>query len=177
MIRLRMTNTKPIIWLFGDEEANDLRDSLKAVDGVDIDIRCYAYTGATLESVMDAQLLNAIGSGTLPSAIIVAAGAYDALLIAMGGGDTNDVRVQIAMRVQRLKTILRLSTLDSIPLLVHSSLQSEPHCTKLGIPLGWAEQVSTLACDEPSGATAAPGTLETLLLGLGFGKDVGHETS
>ena len=177
MMRLQMVTARPIVWLFGDEAANDLRDSLKALSGVDIDIRCYAYTGATLESVMDAQLLMAIGSGTLPSAIIVAAGAYDALLIAMGGGDTNDVRVQIAMRVQRLKTILRLSTLDSIPLLVHSSLQSEPHCTKLGIPLGWAEQVSTLACDEPSGATAAPGTLETLLLGLGFGKDVGHESS
>ena len=177
MMRLQMVTAKPIIWLFGDEAANDLRDSLKAADGVDIDIRCYAYTGATLESVMDAQLLNAIGSGTSPAAIIVAAGAYDALLIAMGGGGTKDASAQIAMRVQRLKTILRLRALDSIPLLVHSSLQSEPHCTKLGIPLGWAEQVSTLACDEPAGATAAPGTLESLLLGLGFGKDSGHESS
>jgi hypothetical protein len=177
MMRLQMVTAKPIFWLFGDEAANDLRDSLKAADGVDIDIRCYAYTGATLESVMDAQLLNAIGSGTSPAAIIVAAGAYDALLIAMGGGGTKDASAQIAMRVQRLKTILRLRGLDSIPLLVHSSLQSEPHCTKLGIPLGWAEQVSTLACDEPAAATAAPGTLESLLLGLGFGKDSGHESS
>jgi len=177
MMRLHMVTAKPIFWLFGDEAANDLRDSLKAADGVDIDIRCYAYTGATLESVMDAQLLNAIGSGTSPAAIILAAGAYDALLIAMGGGDTKDASAQIAMRVQRLKTILRLRALDSIPLLVHSSLQSEPHCTKLGIPLGWAEQVSTLACDEPAAATAAPGTLESLLIGLGFGKDAAHEPS
>ena len=177
MIRLRMTNTKPIIWLFGDEVANDLRDDLKNLQDTDTDVRCYAYTGATLESVMDAQLLNAIGSGASPAAIIVAAGAYDALLIAMGGGGTQDASAQIAMRVQRLKTILRLRGLDSIPLLVHSSLQSEPHCTKLGIPLGWAEQVSTLACDEPAGATAAPGTLETLLIGLGFRKDSGHESS
>ena len=72
MMRLQMITAKPIVWLFGDEAANDLRDSLKAFSGVDIDIRCYAYTGATLESVMDAQLLMAIGSGTLPSAIIVA---------------------------------------------------------------------------------------------------------
>jgi len=177
MIRLQMVTAKPIIWLFGDEAANDLRDSLKAADGVDIDIRCYAYTGATLESVMDAQLLNAIGSGASPAAIIVAAGAYDALLIAMGGGDTQDASAQIAMRVQGLKTILRLRSLDSIPLFVHSSLQNEPHCTKLGIPFGWAEQVRMLACDEPAGATAVSGTLKTLLVGLGFGKDSGHESS
>ena len=173
MMRLQMVTAKPIIWLFGDEAANNLRDSLKALSGVDIDIRCYAYTGATLESVMDAQLLMAIGSGTLPSAIIVAAGAYDAFLIAMGGGNANDAATQLAMRVQRLKTILRLRTLDSIPLLVHSSLQSEPHCTKLGIPLDWAEQVRTHECDGP----AATGILETLLIGLGCGKDAAHETS
>jgi hypothetical protein len=172
-----MTNTKPIIWLFGDESANDLRDDLMSLRDINIDVRCYAYTGATLESVMDAQLLMAIGSGTSPAAIIVAAGAYDALLIAMGGRDTRDASAQIAMRVQRLKTVLRLRALDSIPLLVHSSLQSEPHCTKLGIPLGWAEQVRTRECDEPAATTAAPGTLESLLLGLGFGKDSGHESS
>ena len=177
MIRLRMTNTKPIIWLFGDETANDLRDDLKNLQDTEAELRCYAYTGATLESVMDAQLLNAIGSRTSPAAILVAVGAYDALLIAMGGGDANDATAQLAMRVQRLKTILRLRALDSIPLLVHSSLQSEPHCTKLGIPLGWADQVSALACDGSAGTTAAPGTLETLLVGLGFGKDSGHESS
>jgi hypothetical protein len=177
MIRLRMTNTKPIIWLFGDESANDLRDDLMSLRDINIDVRCYAYTGATLESVMDAQLLMAIGSGTSPAAIIVAAGAYDALLIAMGGRDTRDASAQIAMRVQRLKTILRLRTLDSIPLLVHLSLQNEPHCTKLGIPFGWAEQVRMLAYDEPAGATSVSGTLKTLLVGLGFGKDSGHESS
>ena len=173
MIRLRMTNTKPIVWLFGDEAANDLRDSLKALSGVDIDIRCYAYTGATLESVMDAQLLMAIGSGTLPSAIIVAAGAYDAFLIAMGGGDTDTAAAQFETRVKRLKTALRLRAMEHIPLLVHSSLGSETLCTRLGIPLDWAEQVRTRECDEP----ATTGILETLLIGLGFGKDVAHETS
>lgn len=173
MIRLRMTNTKPIIWLFGDEAANDLRDSLKALSGVDIDIRCYAYTGATLESVMDAQLLMAIGSGTLPSAIIVAAGAYDAFLIAMGGGDTDTAASQFETRVKRLKTALRLRAMENIPLLVHSSLGSETLCTRLGIPLDWAEQVRTHGCAEP----AATGILETLLIGLGCGKDAAHETS
>ena len=173
MMRLQMVTAKPIVWLFGDEAANDLRDSLKAFGGVDIDIRCYAYTGATLESVMDAQLLMAIGSGTLPSAIIVAAGAYDALLIAMGGGDTNIAAAQYDTRVKRLKTALRLRAMENIPLLVHSSLGSETLCTRLGIPLDWAEQVSTRECDEP----ATTGILETLLIGLGCGKDAAHETS
>ena len=173
MMRLQMVTAKPIVWLFGDEAANDLRDLLKALDGVDIDIRCYAYTGATLESVMDAQLLMAIGSGTLPSAIIVAAGAYDALLIAMGGGDTDIAAAQYETRVKRLKTALRLRAMEHIPLLVHSSLGSETLCTRLGIPLDWAEQVRTRECDEP----ATTGILETLLIGLGFGKDVAHETS
>ena len=173
MMRLQMVTAKPIVWLFGDEAANDLRDSLKALNGVDIDTRCYAYTGATLESVMDAQLLMAIGSGTLPSAIIVAAGAYDALLIAMGGGDTDIAAAQYETRVKRLKTALRLRAMENIPLLVHSSLGSETLCTKLGIPLDWAEQVRTHGCAEP----ATTGILETLLIGLGFGKDVAHETS
>ena len=173
MIRLQMVTAKPIVWLFGDEAANDLRDSLKALDGVDIDTRCYAYTGATLESVMDAQLLMAIGSGTLPSAIIVAAGAYDALLIAMGGGDTDTAAAQFETRVNRLKTALRLRAMENIPLLVHSSLGSETLCTRLGIPLDWAEQVRTHECDGP----AATGILETLLIGLGCGKDAAHETS
>ena len=173
MMRLQMVTAKPIVWLFGDEAANDLRDSLKALSGVDIDIRCYAYTGATLESVMDAQLLMAIGSGTLPSAIIVAAGAYDAFLIAMGGGDTDTAAAQFETRVKRLKTALRLRAMENIPLLVHSSLGSETLCTRLGIPLDWAEQVRTRECDEP----ATTGILETLLIGLGFGKDVAHETS
>lgn len=173
MMRLQMVTARPIVWLFGDEAANDLRDSLKALSGVDIDIRCYAYTGATLESVMDAQLLMAIGSGTLPSAIIVAAGAYDALLIAMGGGDTDIATAQFETRVKRLKTALRLRAMENIPLLVHSSLGSETLCTRLGIPLDWAEQVRTRECDEP----ATTGILETLLIGLGCGKDVAHETS
>ena len=173
MMRLQMVTAKPIIWLFGDEAANDLRDSLKALSGVDIEIRCYAYIGATLESVMDAQLLMAIGSGTLPSAIIVAAGAYDAFLIAMGGGDTNIAAAQYETRVKRLKTALRLRAMENIPLLVHSSLGSETLCTRLGIPLDWAEQVRTRECDGP----AATGILETLLIGLGCGKDAAHETS
>ena len=173
MMRLQMVTAKPIVWLFGDEAANDLRDSLKAFGGVDIDIRCYAYTGATLESVMDAQLLMAIGSGTLPSAIIVAAGAYDAFLIAMGGGDTDIATAQFETRVKRLKTALRLRAMENIPLLVHSSLGSETLCTRLGIPLDWAEQVRTRECDEP----ATTGILETLLIGLGCGKDAAHETS
>ena len=173
MMRLQMVTAKPIVWLFGDEAANDLRDSLKALSGVDIDIRCYAYTGATLESVMDAQLLMAIGSGTLPSAIIVAAGAYDAFLIAMGGGDTNIAAAQFETRVKRLKTALRLRAMENIPLLVHSSLGSETLCTRLGIPLDWSEQVRTHGCAEP----ATTGILETLLIGLGCGKDVAHETS
>ena len=173
MMRLQMVTAKPIVWLFGDEAANDLRDSLKAFGGVDIDIRCYAYTGATLESVMDAQLQMAIGSGTLPSAIIVAAGAYDAFLIAMGGGDTDIAASHIEMRVKRLKTALRLRAMENIPLLVHSSLGSETLCTRLGIPLDWAEQVRTHGCAEP----AATGIFETLLIGLGCGKDAAHETS
>lgn len=172
MMRLKMVTAKPILWLFGDEAANDLRDSLKAVDGVDIDIRCYAYTGATLESVMDAQLLMAIGSGTLPSAMIVAAGAYDALLIAMGGG-AESAAAQCETRVKRLKTALRLRAMENIPLLIHSSLASESLCIRLGIPLDWAEQVRTRPCDEP----AATGILETLLIGLGCGKDAAHEPS
>ena len=173
MMRLQMVTAKPIIWLFGDEAANDLRDSLKAFSGADIDIRCYAYTGATLESVMDAQLLMAIGSGTLPSAIIVAAGAYDAFLIAMGGGDTDTAAAQFETRVKRLKTALRLRAMENIPLLVHSSLGSETLCTRLGIPLDWAEQVRTRECAEP----ATTGILVTLLIGLGCGKDAAHETS
>jgi len=173
MMRLQMVTAKPIIWLFGDEAANDLRDSLKAVDGVDIDIRCYAYTGATLESVMDAQLLMAIGSGTLPSAMIIAAGAYDALLIAMGGGDTDIAAAQFETRVKRLKTALQLRAMENIPLLIHSSLGTESLCTRLGIPLDWAEQVRTRECDEP----AATGILETLQIGLGCGKDAAHEPS
>ena len=173
MMRLQMVTAKPIVWLFGDEAANDLRDSLKALSGVDIDIRCYAYTGATLESVMDAQLLMAIGSGTLPSAIIVAAGAYDAFLIAMGGGDTDTAAAQFETRVKRLKTALRLRAMENIPLLVHSSLGSETLCTRLGIPLDWAEQVRTRECAEP----ATTGILVTLLIGLGCGKDAAHETS
>ena len=172
-MRLQMVTTRPVVWILGDEAANDVRDTLKAFGGVDIDIRCYAYTGATLESVMDAQLLMAIGSGTLPSAIIVAAGAYDAFLIAMGGGDTDTAAAQFETRVNRLKTALRLRAMENIPLLVHSSLGSKTLCTRLGIPLDWAEQVRTHGCAEP----AATGILETLLIGLGCGKDAAHETS
>lgn len=177
MMRLQMITTRPVVWIFGDEAANDLRDSLKALSDVDIDIRCYAYTGATLESVMDAQLLMAIGSGTLPSAIIVAAGAYDALLIAMGGGDAQRAAAHIETRVKRLNTSLRLRALDSIPLHVHSSLRNEPLCTNIGIPLAWAEQVHTAGGDDPLAENAVSVMLETLLLGLGFGKDATHETS
>ena len=173
MIRLRMTNTKPTVWLFGDESANDFRDEVKNLRNIDIDSRCFAYTGATLDSVIDAQLLMAIGSGTLPSAMIVAAGAYDALLIAMGGGDTDIAAAQFETRVKRLKTALRLRAMENIPLLIHSSLASETLCTRLGIPLDWAEQVRTRECDEP----AATGILETLLIGLGCGKDAAHEPS
>ena len=173
MMRLQMITAKPIVWLFGDEAANDLRDSLKAFSGVDIDIRCYAYTGATLESVMDAQLLMALGSGTHPTAMLVVAGAYDALFSAMGGGDTDIATAQFETRVNRLKTALRLRAMENIPLLVHSSLGSKTLCTRLGIPLDWAEQVRTHGCAEP----AATGIFETLLIGLGCGKDAAHETS
>lgn len=177
MIRLRMTNTKPTIWLFGDESANDFRDEVKNLQDTDIDVRCFAYTGATIESVMDAQLLNAIGGGTQPAAIIVAVGAYDALLEAMSGGDAKSAAAQIETRIRRLKIALQIREMQNIPLLVHSSLGSETLCTRLGIPIDWAEQVRTMGCDEPLPGNAAPGVLEMLLVGLGCGKDSTHEPS
>jgi len=174
MMRLQMVTTRPVVWLFGDEAANDFRDEVKNLQDTDIDIRCFAYTGATLESVMDAQLLMAIGTGTSPAAIIVASGAYDALIVAMGGGNANDAAAQIATKRQRLNTILRMRSLGSIPLLVHSSLQNESLCTKIGIPSVWAEQVCHSVCDEPNAPSAI---LETLLLGLGCRKDSADEPS
>ena len=177
MIRLRMTNTKPTVWLFGDEAANDLRDDLKNLRNIDIDTRCFAYTGATLDSVIDAQLLMAIGSGTQPAAIVVAVGAYDALREAMSGGNAEGAAAQIETRKRRLKIALQLRAMENIPLLVHSSLACEVLCNRLGIPLGWAEEVRTMGCDERLSGIAAPGVLELLLLGLGCGKDSTHEPS
>ena len=177
MMRLQMVTAKPIIWLFGDEAANDLRDSLKALSGVDIEIRCYAYIGATLESVMDAQLLMAIGSGTLPSAIIVAAGAYDAFLIAMGGGTPDEASTLISHRLHRMQVMLRLRNLHNVFFTVYCSLNINEHFVNVGLPPAWAEQVCTGVVGDPYATVNVNAMLETLLSGLGFGKDAGHESS
>ena len=177
MMRLQMVTAKPIVWLFGDEAANDLRDSLKALDGVDIDTRCYASTGATLESVMDAQLLMAIGSGTLPSTIIVAAGAYDALFSAMGGGTPDEATTLISHRLHRMQVMLRLRKLHNVFFILYCSLNNMEHSVNVVLPPAWAEQVCTGFVSDPYVTVNAPAMLETLLGGLGFGKDAAHETS
>jgi len=170
-MRLQMVTSKPVVWIFGDEAANGVRDTLKAVDSVDIDIRCYAYAGATLESVMDAQLLMALGSGTHPTAIIVVAGAFDALFSAMSGGTPTDAANLISDRVSRLHIMLRLRKLHNVFLILYYSLNINEHIVNVGLPPAWAEQVCTGVGDEPYAALDAPAMLETLLSGLGFGKD------
>lgn len=177
MMRLQMVTSKPVVWIFGDEGANGVRDTLKAVDSVDIDIRCYAYAGATLESVMDAQLLMALGSGTHPTAIIVVAGAFDALFSAMSGGTPTDAANLISDRVSRLHIMLRLRKLHNVFLILYYSLNINEHIVNVGLPPAWAEQVCTGVGDEPYATLDAPAMLETLLSGLGFGKDACHESS
>ena len=171
MMRLQMVTTRPVVWILGDEVANGVRDTLKALDFVEIDVRCYAYTGATLESVMDAQLLMALGSGTHPTAIIVVAGAYDALFSAMGGGTPDEASTLISDRLRRLHTMFRLRKLHNVFFTVYCSLNINGHFVNVGLPPAWAEQVCTGVGDEPYATLDAPAMLETLLSGLGFGKD------
>jgi len=177
MMRLQMVTTRPVVWIFGDEAANSLRDSLKVSGGVDIDLRCYAYTGATLESVRDAQLLMALGSGTHPTAIIVVAGAYDALFSAIGGGSPEEASALISQRLNGLYVMLRLRDLHNIFFTVYCSLNINGHFVNVGLPPAWAEQVCTGVVGDPDAAVNANAMLETLLSGLGFGKDAGHESS
>lgn len=172
-----MVTTRPVVWILGDEAANGVRDTLKALDDVDIDLRCYAYTGATLESVMDAQLLMALGSGTSPSAIVVVAGAYDALQAAMRGGTTSDAASVISERVSRLHIMLRLRELHNVFFTLYYSLNINGHIVNVGLPPAWAEQVCHWVVDDPCATPDAPAMLETLLSGLGFGKDARHESS
>ncbi|MFM7188909.1 MAG: hypothetical protein ACKO14_13945 [Armatimonadota bacterium] len=174
MMRLQMVTTRPVVWIFGDEAANSLRDSLKVSGGVDIDLRCYAYTGATLESVRDAQLLMALGSGTLPTAIIVVAGAYDALIAVMAGGNAIDAAAQITSRLHRLESGLHLRGLNRCGYHVSSSLLDEELCNKIGLPLDWVENV----CDAVwRNDVDQPVTLDTLLMRFGIGKDARDESS
>lgn len=177
MMRLQMVTTRPLVWIFGDEAANGFRDRLTASTGADIDIRCYAYTGATLESVMDAQLLMALGSGTHPTAICVVAGAYDALFSAMGGGTPDEASTLIAHRLSRLHTMLRLRKLHNISFTLYCSLNINGCFVNVGLPPAWAEQVCTRVDRNPSATVNASAMLETLLSGLGFGKDACHESS
>ena len=177
MMRLQMFTTRPVVWILGDEAANGVRDTLKALDGVDIDLRCYAYTGATLESVMDAQLLMALGSGTHPTAILVVAGAYDALFTAMGGGTPDEASTLISHRLHRMQVMLRLRNLHNVFFTVYCSLNINGHFVNVGLPPAWAEQVCTGVVGDPYATVNANAMLETLLGGLGFGKDAAHETS
>lgn len=177
MMRLQMVSARPVVWILGDEAANSVRDTLKALESIDIDIRCYAYTGATLESVIDAQLLMALGSGTIPSAIIAVAGAYDALLSAMGGGTPADAAAIISDRVKRFLIALRLRKLHNVNLMLYYSLNITGHIVNVGLPTVWAKQVFEGIVNQPCATANAPEMLETLLLGLRVGKDACHESS
>jgi len=177
MMRLQMVTTRPVVWIFGDEAADSLRDSLKDLDAIDIDIRSYAFTGATLESVRDAQLLMALGSGTHPAAIIVVAGAYDALVSAMGGATPEETSTLISQRIYRLQITLRLRDLHNILFTVYCSLNINGHFVNVGLPPAWAEQVCNGVANNHIATGMAYAMLETLLSGLGFGKDAGHESS
>ncbi len=177
MMRLQMATARPVVWILGDEAANGVRDTLKALDGVDIDLRCYAYSGATLESVMDAQLLMALGSGTHPTAILVVAGAYDALFSAMSGESPLEASERITQRLDRLHVMLRLRKLDNVLFILYCSLNINGHCVNVGLPPAWAEQVCIGVSPKTNANVTVPAMLETLLSGLGFGKDTGHESS
>jgi len=177
MMRLQMVTTRPVLWLFGDEAANDLRDDLKNLQNIDIDTRCFAYTGATLDSVIDAQLLMAIGSGTQPAAIVVIAGAYDALFSAMAGNGPQDAAAHIAKRLQRFQSALQMRGLHNILFISYCSLNEKSAFVNVGLPPVWAEQVCTSDVGFSDVHLDANAMLETLLFGLGFGKDVGHEPS
>ncbi len=177
MMRLQMATARPVVWILGDEAANGVRDTLKALDGVDIDLRCYAYSGATLESVMDAQLLMALGSGTHPTVILVVAGAYDALFSAMSGESPLEASERITQRLDRLHVMLRLRKLDNVLFILYCSLNINGHCVNVGLPPAWAEQVCIGVSPKTNANVTVPAMLETLLSGLGFGKDTGHESS
>jgi hypothetical protein len=120
---------------------------------------------------MDAQLLMALGSGTHPTAIIVVAGAYDALFSAMGGGTPDEASTLISHRHRRLHTMLRLRNLHNVFFILYCSLNINGHVVNVGLPPAWAEQVCIGVVDDSYATVNAPAMLETLLSGLGFGKD------
>ena len=177
MMRLQMFSQRPVVWILGDEAANAVRDTLLATHRAELDVLCYAYSGATLESVMDAQLLMAVGSGTAPNAIVVVAGAYDALFSAMSGESPLEASERITQRLDRLQVMLRLREMHNIFFTFYCSLNIGSHCVNVGLPPAWAEQVCIRVTPKINASVTVPAMLETLLGGLGFGKDAGHESS
>ncbi len=177
MIRLQMAGTKPVIWLFGDEAAFEVRNSLQRLKPAELDVRCYAFTAGTFDSVIDAQLLMAIGGGTQPATIVLIAGAYDALFSAMAGNGPQDAAAHITKRMQRLQSTLQMRGFHNIPFISYCSLNEKSAFVNVGLPPVWAEQVCTSDVGFSDVHLDANAMLETLLLGLGFGKDIGHEPS
>ena len=177
MMRLQMLSQRPVVWILGDEAANGVRDTLLATHRAELDVLCYAYSGATLESVMDAQLLMAVGSGTGPNAIVVVAGAYDALFSAISGESPLEASARLTKRLDRLQVMLRLRKLDNVLFILYCSLNINGHCVNVGLPPAWAEQVCIGGSPKTNANVTVPAMLETLLCGLGFGKDTGHESS
>lgn len=177
MIQLRMAERKAVIWLFGDEAAFEVRNSLQRLKPADLDVRCFAFTAGTFDSVIDAQLLMAIGGGTQPAAIVVIAGAYDALFSAMAGNGPQDAAAHIAKRLQRFQSALHMRGLHNILFISYCSLNEKSAFVNVGLPPVWAEQVCTTDVGFSSVHLDANAMSETLLLGLGFGKEIGHEPS
>lgn len=177
MIRLQMAGTKPVIWLFGDEAAFEVRNSLQRLKPAELDVRCYAFTAGTFDSVIDAQLLMAIGGGTQPATIVLIAGAYDALFSAMAGNGAQDAAAHITKRMQRLQSTLQMRGFHNIPFISYCSLNEKSAFVNVGLPPVWAEQVCRTDVGFSDVYLDANAMLETLLFRLGFGKDIGHESS
>lgn len=177
MIRLQMAGTKPVIWLFGDEAAFDVRDDLKRHFSDTVDIQCFGYTGATFDSVIDAQLFIALGSGTSPAGIVVVAGAYDALVVAMGGGSQHTAALEISHRLDRLPVVLGIRKLDKVQVTWLASLSVESLCNKIGMPVAWALDVLAAVSNDITTVQDTRTLRDALLVDLGFGKDIGHESS
>jgi hypothetical protein len=119
----------------------------------------------------------AIGGGTQPAAIVVIAGAYDALFSAMAGNGPQDAAAHIAKRLQRFQSALHMRGLHNILFISYCSLNEKSAFVNVGLPPVWAEQVCTTDVGFSSVHLDANAMSETLLLGLGFGKEIGHEPS
>lgn len=147
MIRLRVAREKPVIWLLGDESANLLRSDITAA--VDVAVHNFSFQGASMDSVVDGQLLSAIASGTQPSAVFVTAGAQDAIQCAIQNGTPSNVSTIITNRLNRIIAAGYTAAFYDILWFFQPSFSKNPSIAALGFPQIWLENAARIELPKP----------------------------